>query len=219
MSAKYTSPKLMELCNWTQIDKVNEMLDNGVSAHQVHKWINEQGFKISAPLVYDYKEKRQEAIIKDISVENVINPISKNALFKNTETTSVSYNASKDKVKNELHLLDEVMNRGFSTMVENDLTIPPQVMLKAIELKNVITKGAHEHLTESGVAELKAIEQGKFQAVLEALLKFVPEDKLDAAIMAIDEAEDNYYKGTEYYEEYLANKQRQAEAEPGEYEY
>lgn len=213
MSAKYVSPKLMELSKWAHIDKVNEMLDSGISAAAVCKWINSQGFKISAPLVYSWKEKREQAVIEDLNVESIINPISKDTLFKGTSSAAAGFAATKDKVKNELDVLDDIVQRGFKTLVDNDLPVSPQLTIKAIETKNAITKGAHEHLTNAGIAELKAVEQGKFQAVLEALLKFVPQDQLDKALMAIDEAEDRYYKGTTYYEEYLANKRRQLESE------
>lgn len=204
---KFNSPKIDNLLNWDKIKEVNHMLDEGVSPAKVCEFINENGFKISAPMVYEYRDFRKTQIANDINVESAINPINKNDLFKSDQE---SYVTSKGVVKNELTVLDELINRGWTSLVEKpDIPVPPQLMMKAIELKNNITKGSHDHLTNYGIQDIKTIEQGKFKAVLSALLTFVPEDKVDAAIQAIDEAEENFYKQTEYYPEYIKAKELQ----------
>lgn len=206
---KYSSPKIEELLRWSKIAEVNTMLDNGVSPSKVCKFINENGFKISAPMIYEYNTVRKTNIAKDINYESAINPIDKNKLFQADE---VSYVVNKDRVKNELDTLDEIIERGWRTLLKTpDMPVPPQLMMKAIELKNNITKGGHDHLTNYGIQDIKTIEQGKFKAVLNALLNFVPMDKRNDAIDAIETAEENYYKGTEYYESYLQNKMLQEE--------
>ena len=204
---KYNSPKIDALLNWDKIKEVNMMLDEDVSPRKVANWINENGFKISAPMVYDYREFRKLQIANDLSMESAINPIDRNALFKSDQE---SYIISKDIVKNELTVLDELIQRGWTSLKEKpDIPVPPQLMMKAIELKNNITKGGHDHLTNYGIQDLKTIEQGKFKAVLEALLSFVPEVQREAAIQAIDAAEEAYYRTTTYYLEYQKAKEQQ----------
>lgn len=204
---KFSSPKIEALLNWYKIKEVNMMLDEGVSPAKVCQWINEQGFKISAPMVYEYRDFRKTQIANDINMESAINPINRDALFKADQE---SYVISKDIVKNELTVLDELIQRGWNNLKEKpDIPIQPQLMMKAIELKNNITKGSHDHLTNYGIQDLKTIEQGKFKAVLEALLAFVPEEQREAAVNAIDEAEENFYRGTEYFEEYMKAKEQQ----------
>lgn len=206
---KYSSPKIDELLHWNKINEVNTMLDNGVSPSKVCKFINENGFKISAPMIYEYNTVRKSNIANDINFESAINPIDKNKLF---EADEVTYVVNKDAVKNELDTLDEIINRGWRTLLKTpDMPVPPQLMMKAIELKNSITKGGHDHLTNYGIQEIKTIEQGKFKAVLSALLNFVPEEQRESAVNAIEIAEENYYKGTDYYESYLKSKMNQEE--------
>lgn len=204
---KYSSPKIESLLNWDKIKEVNAMLDENVSPAKVANWINENGFKISAPMVYEYRDFRKSQISNDLTIESAINPIDKNALFKSDQE---GYITSKDIVKNELSVLDELIQRGWNGLKEKpDMPVPPQLMMKAIELKNSITKGNHEHLTNFGIQEIKMVEQAKFKAVLEALLTFIPEEQREAAIESIDTAEEEYYRTTSYYEEYLKVKAQQ----------
>jgi hypothetical protein len=210
---KYNSPKIDALLNWEKIKEVNMMLDEEVSPAKVCQFINENGFKISAPMVYEYRDFRKAQIANDLSMESAINPIDRNALFKSDQE---SYIITKGVIKNELTALDEIINRGWKDMLDKpDLPVTPQLMMKAIEVKNNITKGGHDHLTNYGIQDIKTIEQGKFKAVLSALLTFVPEEQRDAAIQAIDTAEENFYKNTEYYSEFLkAKEQQEKEIDP-----
>lgn len=214
----FNSPKIEELLKWSKIAEVNAMLDEGVAPSQVCKWINNNGFKISAPMIYEYRDKRKLAMIKDINLETAINPIDKNQLFKGEPKQYIS---KKNGVKNELEVLDKIIQRGAQTLDDmDDLPISPQMLMKAIEVKNNITKGSHEHLTAYGIEDLKIVEQGKFQAVLGAVLQFIPEEQRENVINAIEVAEDEYYRTTEYYESYLATKaQQQQEVEPTDVEY
>lgn len=210
---KRFSPKLTELSKWTHIEEVNKQLDQGVSPAKVCKWINQKGFSISQPLIYDYDKIRKQAIVEGIQVTKVLNPIKRVPVITDEDKHSPQFQQRKDKVKNELDVLDQIIHRGYNTLQEfQDRPIPPKLMMDAISLKNNLTKGGHMNLTDYGIAYLKELEQGKFQAVLQALMSFIPEEKRDEAIQAIEKAEDEYYKDTDYYEEYLTAKE-QAEQE------
>lgn len=210
------SPKLIELTEWSKINTVNKMLDRGDSPAQVTKYINKQGFKISAPLVYQYNKMRKQAVVEGTQVEQMINPIRKPVIkpVSEAEKQTEKYKEQTGKLKNEIQALDRIINKGYETLLTlDDRPIPPKLMMDAIKLKNEITDGSHQHLTEYGISHLREVEQGKFQAVLTALLTFVPEEVREQAIDAIDKAEDEYYRGTDYYEDYLKAKEQANESD------
>lgn len=207
MAVSITSPKIEELLKWDMIEVVNSKLDSGESPAQIAKWINKNGFKISAPMVYQYRDVRRQAIIEGLQVENFFTPaiISKSA-------KNFSLSSSKDRVKSELDVLDVIIQRGYQTIKEfDDRPIPPSLLMRAIELKNKLTEGSHNNMTAYGIDYLKQMEQAKFQAILSVVLEFIPEERREEAITAIDKAEDEFYRGTEYYEEYLKAKGTQDE--------
>lgn len=202
-----SSPKLLELTKWEKIDKVNSMLDDGISPAKVCEWINKNGFSISVPLIYDYNKMRKQAIIEGIQVTKIINPIQRIPVINSKEKQTEHYQDNRNKLKNELDALDHLIQKGYETLVAyEDRPVSPKLMMEAISLKNNITKGNHMNLTDYGIEYLKELEQKKFQVVLETLLQFVPEDERNQAIEAIEQAEDEFYKDTEYYDEYLKAK-------------
>ncbi len=202
-----SSPKLLELTKWEKIDKVNSMLDDGVSPAKVCEWINKNGFSISVPLIYDYNKMRKQAIIEGIQVTKIINPIQRIPVINPKEKQTEHYQDNRNKLKNELDALDHLIQKGYETLIAyEDRPVSPKLMMEAISLKNNLTKGNHMNLTDYGIGYLKELEQKKFQVVLETLLQFVPEDERNQAIEAIEQAEDEFYKDTEYYDEYLKAK-------------
>ena len=79
--------------------------------------------------------------------------------------------------------------------------------MDAIKLKNELTDGNHGFLTNYGMEQLRAIEQNKYELIMNHLISYIPEDKRGEAVSAIEQIEDEYYQGTEYYEEYLRAKE------------
>jgi hypothetical protein len=63
--------KLEQLAEWNKRVFVDKMLDDGDSPNKVHKWINENGLKVSVPTVYSYAKRRKEAIMKGVKMEAI----------------------------------------------------------------------------------------------------------------------------------------------------
>ncbi|WP_270364076.1 hypothetical protein [Bacillus paranthracis] len=63
--------KLEQLVEWNKRVFVDKMLDDGDSPNKVHKWINENGLKVSVPTVYSYAKRRKEAIMKGVKMEAI----------------------------------------------------------------------------------------------------------------------------------------------------
>lgn len=197
------SPKLMSLMAWKHIQEVNDRLDAGDSPNSVANFINKNGFKISPPLVYDYARLRKKAMVDGINIEHMIGIASKPLISKQETKTK----SSSEKLKSEIDALDMVIQGGYNTLLEwADRPINPKTMMDAIRLKSELTDGNHGFLTNYGMEELRKVEAGKYNLIMEHLISYIPADKQQEAIDKIDEIEDTYYQSTPYYEEYLRAK-------------
>ena len=193
--------KLEKLVKWEYVEQVNEMLINGISPHKVSAWCKEHGFVISHPKLYEYKEMLQTAIAKQITVERMLGI----GVPKRTpiQLQALGITASKDMVKNEIDVLDAIIQRGFNALTQNP-AVKLQDAMRAIELKNKITQGAHGGLTNYGIDQLREVEKAKFDAMVTVVMQYVPEDKHEELETAIATAEREYYEkhAPELLEEY-----------------
>ena len=200
MSKQRVSPKLIELCKWKYIEEVNKRLDSGDTPNSVCTFINANGFKISNPLIYEYAKMRKKAMVDGLNIEHMIG-IARRPLIDRDDPTTKS---SAQKLKSEIAALDKIIEGGYNTLVEwSDRPINPKTMMDAIKLKNELTDGHHGYLTNYGMEQLRAIEQNKYEIIMEHLINYIPENLRDEAVSKIESIEDEYYQTTDYYEEYL----------------
>lgn len=194
------SPKLMSLCRWKYINEVNKRLDDGESPLVVVKYINKMGFEISHPMVYEYQKLRKKALIDGINVEQLVGLSDKPLI----DLSDPQNKTTSRKLKSEIEALDILIEAGYNTLIEQaDRPIPPKLMMDAIKLKYELTDGSHGFLTNYGMAELKELEQKKYQLLMEHLIRYIPKDKQKEAVDKMSAIEDEYYQGTQYYEEYV----------------
>ena len=144
-----------------------------------------------SPKLYEYKEMLQTAITQSITVERLLGigapkrtPI---------QLTALGIVSAKDMVKNEIDVLDAIVQRGFNALTQSP-TVKIQDALRAIELKQKLTGGSHQGLTNYGLDQLRAVETAKFQAMVEVVMRYVPEDKHVELQEAIAVAERTYYE-------------------------
>lgn len=183
--------KLEKLVKWEHCDRVNEMLMSGVSPHKVSDWCKENGFSISHPKLYEYKEYLQEAITREITVERLLGigaPKRKPIVLQ-----ALGIHSAKNLVKSEMEVLDAIIQRGFDALTANP-SIKLQDALRAIELKNKLTDGQHAGLTNYGLDQLRELEQAKFNAIVNVVLTYIPEDKHEELEQAISTAERKFYE-------------------------
>lgn len=195
------SPKLIELSKWEHADEVNLKLDRGESPKEVCRWINENGFSISAPMVYDYAKLRHKAIVDGISMEKAFS-VQRMPVI--TVSNDAEVKTVVSKLRSEIDALDLVIMRGYETLKEfADAPVNPKLMMDAIKLKNDLTDGHHGYLTQYGMQELRKIENEKFQILIEHLLTYIPDNLKQEAVDKMAILEDEFYQTTPYYEEYL----------------
>jgi len=193
--------KLEKLVKWEHREQVDQMLLNGVSPHKVSDWCKEQGFSISHPKLYEYKAMLQEAITKHITIERILGigvPKRKPILL-----DALTGSGTTDLVKNTRQVLEGIIQLGYNAL-QHSPTVKLQDAMRAIELLDKLTGGNHGGFTSYGLDQLRELEQAKFNAMVEVVMKYVPEDKLEELQEAIADAERTYYetKAPEFLEEY-----------------
>lgn len=202
--------KLERLCKWEHIGQVNEMIMSDISPKRVAEWCNENGFSISHPKMYEYKEILQSAVTKSITVERILGigvpkriPIVLQAL---------GIQGVSKMVKNELEVLDTIIHLAMSALNSNP-TVKIETALKAIEIKNKITEGKHAGLTGYGLDQLRELEQAKFNAIVKVVLEYLPAERHEELEVAIAAAERDFYhsRAPELVEEYERATEEQLE--------
>lgn len=202
--------KLEKLVKWEKVDEVNQMLLSGVSPHKVSEFCKENGFSISHPKLYDYKEYLQTAITQRITVERLLGiGVPKRSPI---QLQTLGILASSEMVKSETEVLDAIIQRGFNALTQNP-TVRLQDAMRAIELKQKLTGGNHGGLTNYGLDQLRAVETAKFQAMIDVVMDYIPEDKHLELEEAIQGAERKYYEeyAPELLEEYEKSLQDEIE--------
>lgn len=188
LETSYT--KLEKLCKWEYVDDVNEMLLKNISAHKISDWMRVKGFKISVSKLYEYKEYLQKAVSQKMTVDRLLGI---GTPRKRIDMRMLGVEHTSELVMNEMELLDAIIQRGFNGL-KSDPTIRVGDAMKAIELKNRLTGGNHGGITSFGLDQLRAIEQRKFEAMVEVVMRYLPEDKLAELEEAVATAERLYYE-------------------------
>lgn len=211
LSTKYY--KLERLVKWEYVDEVNEMLVSGVNPRVVSDWCKQHGFSISHPKLYEYKEMLQTALTKQITVERLMGiGVPKRSPI---VLQSLGITEAKNMVKAEMEVLDMIIQKGYNAILATP-EIKVADAMKAIEMKNKLTQGAHGGLTGYGLDQLRELEQTKFDAIIQVVMKYLPEDKIVELQEAVAEAERSFYQeqAPEYLDEYEKSVQDELDKEP-----
>lgn len=193
--------KIEKLLKWECREQVDEMLLQGMNPEKVSKWCKENGFSISKQKLYDYKEMIRKASAKKITVEQLIGIGGDRRVPVVLEQLGMGN--VQEVVKNEIEVLDAIVQIGFDNLKQM-ASVSPKDMLRAIELKDKITGGSMGGLTLYGLDQLRELEEKKFGAILEVVMKYLPEDKIEEIQEAIEVAERDFYQcyAPEFLEDY-----------------
>lgn len=187
--------KQKQLLTWPRRPFLDKMLDDGESPNKCSAWCKENGFDISVPTMYEYARKRRAAIIGCVQTDKLCSGKAKgNRIAHNpTKAERKTAHMTVDKVKHDLELLDEVIQKGFETLANID-EINPATAIAAIQLKHKITKGTHNGYTVYGIEEIKLREAARENAITVVLLEFIPEAQHSAVIKRLDQVTREYYE-------------------------
>lgn len=201
------TPKITELLSWKGINNVNRMISQGNTPTAIYKYVTVSGIKITFPTVIEYIKLRKQAVAEKVTVESLIAPATPKVTTTDRTALTLRSMVSPDdskKLRSELDVLDLIVQRGYSTIVNNpDEPMPISATLAAIKLKHDLTNGSHNFLTGYGMQQLKETEARKYNLLLRVLFSYIPTGLYQKALDTLQDVEDAFYKTTPYYEDYL----------------
>lgn len=190
------------------IDEVNRMIDIGASIQSIKDYLDKQGFNISWSYLSKYRKIRQAYSAEENNLEDFIKKAPVKKLIEDQEK-EIQSGSQVNKLKSDIEFLDMVIQSGsdqLKTLIkENDYLITIDNVFDAIKLKDKITDGALAGLTQFGIKNLQEITEKKYMQLLQSMFKHVPDSEKQKVLSELEEVEEDYYKGTDYYEDYLRN--------------
>lgn len=191
--------------------KVDEAIDQGKTLEYISDLCAEMGLEISPSSLHRYKEKRQEAIETGTPLEelldmrrksgNVIDIQAKKREEAVPEGTFMPGEGSiAEKVYNDIQFLDEVVQKGMTGLRYTE-TVDIKDAMRALELKAKLTGNQMQGITVLGLKEMRLRVAARTNAVLNALLQYIPEEQQEEVMEAIEEAEREYYENLDLSEE------------------
>lgn len=195
------------------VTKVDNMLDEDQTYDYIIEFLKENDFTMSKASLTNYKKKREEAIetgkpllqLLDKRAKDNVTYISDREVDNLTkeEDRAPATVTNLDRAENiysDLELLDEVIRKGAKGLKVFDVVDTPLAM-KAIELKAKITNNQFTGLSIAGLRELKLRQQARESAMMEVIMKYVPEDKHDDLFSDMELAEKEFYDNLDLTEE------------------
>lgn len=216
-----SSSVLVQLYNNRKLaTKVDNMLDEGQTYDYIIEFCKENGLSISKASLTNYKKKREEAIETGKPLLQLLDKRAKDNVTYITEKEVQAFKQRKqdaprdievsiasitdinkvDKVFNDLEFLDEIITKGMKGLKAFDVVDTPLAM-KAVELRAKITNNQLSGLSIAGLRELKLRQQARESAMMEVIMKYVPEDKHDDLFADMDDAESRFYENLDLTEE------------------
>lgn len=216
-SANATNSVLLQLYdNRLLAVKVDSALDMGRNYNDIVAICKSQDLDISLASISRYAKARKEAIRtgqdlrllldgnkrrkletirkKEVKATGIdLTPITGGdaVLPQNSVTPDVPTSSGQvTKYISDMDVLDSLISRGMESIINLDAPVAPKDMLKAIEVKAKLTNNANAGLSIEGLQELRVRTTARDNAVAQALLKFVPQDKQAEAMQYINDAEE-----------------------------
>lgn len=206
MTNKKIPPKIKELMrNQTLCDMTDSMIESKVPMANISKALEDKGFKISAAYVSKYKQLRNQVAAEQKHINAALENSSVIDVIKNAES-KIDLTA-RGKIKRDLDYIDIVIQEGAKQLMERlssgDQPIAIKDVFDAIKLKESITDGGYDGMTEYGIEHMQRMTEEKYKLLIKAMFNRIPEVDRQDALEELQRVEESFYKETDYYEEYL----------------
>lgn len=234
---KYMPGKVAALVKWNNRPFLDKMIDDSTPVKELVAWCNDNGFPISIPTMYSYIKQRREAIVNGLTMELLHakeDPLKKaledSARDKAREKANTQYKDnraeerakvkatlekeladqdSSKRIRHDLELLDEIIQKGFSTLEKVDM-IGPVTAIKAIEMKHKLFNGGTGGYTHYGLEEIKLREAALEQAVVSCVLDFIPEEHHYKVMKRMEDVMREFYDSLGLGEAYRQREAKEA---------
>lgn len=179
------------------------------------EWCNKNGFPISLPTMYTYIKQRRESLVNNLTTEllhpkddlkraledaakkggeqSKQNRAEVRAKAKAIMAEAMDQESSK-RIRHDLELLDEVIQKGFDTLSKMEV-ISPVTAIKAIEMKHKLTNGGSTGgYTHYGLEEIKLRETARENAIVAIMLNHILPEKHNEVLVEMEDATQAYYE-------------------------
>lgn len=194
--------KVAAMVKWNKRPLLDKMIDEETPVKELVAWCNDNGFSISLPTMYSYMKQRREATANGLTMELIHskeNPLKK----------ELAHQDSPKRIRHDMELLDEVIQKGFDTLSKMDV-ISPVTAIKALEMKHKLTNGSTGGYTHYGLEEIKLREAAREHAITAVILEFVPVEQHDTVIQRMEDVTKAYYESIGLGEAYAQQLAREA---------
>lgn len=229
--------KVAALVKWNNRPILDKMIDDDTPVKEMVTWCADNGFPISIPTMYSYIKQRREAIVNGLTIELLHakeDPLKKtledstrkkarekgNTRYKENraeERAQVKATLEKEmaeqdrtkRIRHDLELLDEVIQKGFDNLCKLDV-INPATALKAIELKHKLFNGGTGGHTVYGLEEIKLHEAARNEAIIAVIKEYIPENQWPEILQLMEQVTREYYESIGLGESYAQMEAREA---------
>jgi len=122
---------------------------------------------------------------------------------------AVAEQESPSRIKHDVELLDEIIQKGFSTLNMMEV-VSPVTAIKAIEMKHKLFNGGTGGHTIFGLEEIKMREAALEQAIIACLMEFIPAEKHAEAAKLMDDVTREFYRSIGLGEAYAQQEAKEA---------
>lgn len=173
------------------IKRRNEAIVNGLTFELLQPKLHEENMKRKA----EGKKKGQEGLKEHglRGAATIKENYRKERARTNQALVEVTEQETKECIRHDMELLDEIVQKGFDTLKIMEV-ISPATAIKAIEMKNKLSNGSTGGYTMYGLEEIKLREAAREQAIISAILEFIPEEKHVAVIERMEQVTKEYYE-------------------------
>lgn len=202
-------PKIKDLMTQKWIRELNQLLDKDASGRNIKDFCESKGYSISIDYCLLYKKYYKTKSLEEHQLD---------AFFNTKRVSELAYQqgekrdplSQSDKLKTDFEYMDLVIQAGAKNLKrqleEGEDIIRPADVFKAIELKDKLSDGAMLGMTEHGIKYLQEITEEKYIRIINHLLKYIAPDVREQLLIEIDQIEEEFYKETDYYEDYLRSR-------------
>lgn len=204
-------PKVQDILKQKWIGDVFDKIDGGLSLAKTQKYIKETyEYSIGMNNMSTLRQYREKMKLEDSSLDSFLTHKSPKELIL---SKSEAPKSNKDKLLRDVDFLDFFIQTANDQLRDTILSggkIEPSAAFRAVELKHKIAGESMSGLTHYGIDYLQQITEFRYGNLMRIMYEYVeryaPRDQIEIMLAELDQADEDAYKQTEYYEEYLRSK-------------
>lgn len=198
--------------------KVINLMREHQSYTFILQYLASKGYKMARGSLTNFKNKVQEAQDTGVDLEDLADGRKKKSVEQvdkdkikgydgnmhlmtskqNIKDATGSYDfyneiAPKQKLTSNAQVLESVIEKGFDTLQNMD-TVDTATTLKAVEMMQKYFAQDSRGLSQEALKQYQLIMQARMTAASEVMMQYVPSDKQEEALNAMDEKEHQFLK-------------------------